>query len=576
MADLGLSGLASGFDWKSVVDQLTELERFPQRRLRAEQSTINRRKDAIASLVTELESLKTKSAELAKATVFTKRTAKSSDDQIATISTTDKTPTGTTKFEFTQLATASFHKGASDVGANLYTSNVTSSSGGGPILSAANFITSVTAGTFNVNGQQVSILTTDTLQEVFGKIETATGNAVTASYDATTDKISLTSASSITLGSAADSSNFLQVARLTSGGATVTSSAELGRLNLASTLASNPFKGTTLANGGDGSFKVNGVEITYTSTETAGAILQKITDSSAGVDASYDALNDQIVLTNKLPGDMGIALEDVGTNNFLAAAKITTAAGGALTSGQNVKFKVNGGAELTGLGNTITEIYHGIAGLTVNALQETDTGESVTITIGKDTSEIKKQITDFVDQYNKIQSLIDTQTASSTDANGKVTAGILATDRNVAELTQLLRSKAVTDVNGVTGVLKRLESLGFKAGGFDNKITLSSAADLDNALTNSPSQVQEIFTKSTDGIANRLNTYLETVVGVNGSLVNHRDNYATQSVQIDTQVIEMEKRVISTKERLTRSFLAMEEAQGKLNQQMQFLQQRFK
>jgi len=35
--ELGLSGLASGFEWKSVVDQLVEVERAPQRRARREQ-----------------------------------------------------------------------------------------------------------------------------------------------------------------------------------------------------------------------------------------------------------------------------------------------------------------------------------------------------------------------------------------------------------------------------------------------------------------------------------------------------------------------------------------------------------
>ncbi len=569
MADLSVSGLASGFDWKSIVDQLTELDRAPQKRLRSEQSTLNRRKDAISSLVAELESLKSKVTELSKTTVFSKRTSKSSDEETGTLTTTDKTPTGTYKFQFTQLATNSVHTGATDVGKDLYSSNVTDSSGGGPVLSSANFSSPITGGTFTVNGKQVSVLTTDTLQEVFAKISTATSSAVAASYDTASDKITFTSGSSITLGSAGDTSNFLQLARLSSGGTSVESSREIGRIDPSSTLASDPFKGTTLANGGTGSFKVNGVEISYTPTETVGTLLQKITDSTAGVDASYDSLNDQIILTNKQAGNIGIALEDVGTNNFLAAAKLTT---GTLAAGDSIKFKINGGSELTGIGNTLTEIQTGISGLTANAKAL----GIVSFTIGKDTAEIKAQITGVVDQYNKIQSLIDTQTASSTDANGKVTAGLLATDRNVAELSHSLRTKAVTDVTGATGLLKRLESIGYKAGGFDNKLSLSNPASLDDALANNPTQIQDLFTNTTDGIATRLNSYLESIVGVNGSLVTHRDNYATQSVGIDRQIVEMEKLVLITRQRLTNSFLAMEQAQAKTNQQMQYLQQRFK
>ena len=84
-------------------------------------------------------------------------------------------------------------------------------------VGAAGFSTPVTAGTFTVNGAQINIATTDSLQTVFNNIASATlaaGNQVTASYSATTDKITLTSSngSPIVLGSATDTSNFLQTA----------------------------------------------------------------------------------------------------------------------------------------------------------------------------------------------------------------------------------------------------------------------------------------------------------------------------------------------------------------------------
>ena len=49
--DLRLSGLASGFDWKPVVEQLIELERIPQKRLVREQ-------DANSAKISELGILK--------------------------------------------------------------------------------------------------------------------------------------------------------------------------------------------------------------------------------------------------------------------------------------------------------------------------------------------------------------------------------------------------------------------------------------------------------------------------------------------------------------------------------------
>ena len=44
---MGLSGLASGFDWKSMVDQLIEVSRAPQNRMRSEQSKNSSKTNAI-------------------------------------------------------------------------------------------------------------------------------------------------------------------------------------------------------------------------------------------------------------------------------------------------------------------------------------------------------------------------------------------------------------------------------------------------------------------------------------------------------------------------------------------------
>ena len=45
-----MSGLASNFDWKGLVDQLVEVERAPQRRMFSEQQAIQARKTAYDSV----------------------------------------------------------------------------------------------------------------------------------------------------------------------------------------------------------------------------------------------------------------------------------------------------------------------------------------------------------------------------------------------------------------------------------------------------------------------------------------------------------------------------------------------
>ena len=72
-----------------------------------------------------------------------------------------------------------------------------------------------------------------------------------------------------------------------------------------------------------------------------------------------------------------------------------------------------------------------------------------------------------------------------------------------------------------------------------------------------------------------MNSYLTTVSGETGSLVERRSNLSKQATSIDTQIAEMERRVQSNRSMLLRKFNAMEQAQAKSNMQMQFIAQKF-
>ncbi|MCS7048169.1 MAG: hypothetical protein NZ483_02580, partial [Verrucomicrobiae bacterium] len=146
-----LSGLISGVDWRRVVDQLTELERAPQTRLRNEQTALNRRYDAYSNLINELLTLQTKARALARGALFQQRQATAADSSIATASAATATPTGTYTISITQLATAARQVGASNIGARLSNSSDVS----GLVLSDAPLATPIIAGTFTVNGATV-------------------------------------------------------------------------------------------------------------------------------------------------------------------------------------------------------------------------------------------------------------------------------------------------------------------------------------------------------------------------------------------------------------------------------------
>jgi len=65
MAGISISGLVSGsFDWKSVVDQLIQIESTPIARLQTEEATNIDRLASLAGLQTKLTELQTASKAL--------------------------------------------------------------------------------------------------------------------------------------------------------------------------------------------------------------------------------------------------------------------------------------------------------------------------------------------------------------------------------------------------------------------------------------------------------------------------------------------------------------------------------
>ena len=570
--ELGLSGLASGFDWRTLVNQLADVERSPQKRLRAEQGTLFNRNNAFGSIKTQLSVLKNRTDNLSSNDVLQARKATVSDSTILSATASAGTASGTYAFNVTQLATASKTAGALGVGANLYSSTNVSSG----TLASKGFNPPISAGTITVDGKQITIdPTVDTLKDVFDRIDAATTSNIKGSYDATTDTITLKrlggGGASLVVGSATDTSNFLSVARLSNNGTNeLVSASSLGSVTPANALSSANFQ-TTVSDGGAGTgeFKINGVSIAFNaSSDSVQNLMDRINASAAGVNMSYDRINDQFTLTNKVTGNLGVAVEDV-TGNFLAAAGLVT--GSSFIAGNDALFTINGGSVLNSHSNSLTEETTGIDGLSIALLK---TGTS-TLSLASDTSAIKGAIKNFIEDYNRAQSTIDSLTSSSTDSAGKVTRSTLAGDTDANEIASKLRAISYNQSTGLTGTLNSLAKIGIDTNGDSDQLTLNDETALDDAIANHLSELKNLFNDPDKGIATQLNAYLEKMIGDDGAVITKQDALTKQSSEIDIQVTDLEKRVQSNRQRLIDSFVQMETAQQTINQQLKFLQQRF-
>lgn len=240
---------------------------------------------------------------------------------------------------------------------------------------------------------------------------------------------------------------------------------------------------------GNGKFSINGVEITYKSTDSITSIINRINSSTAGVTAYYDTAVDRVRLTAGQTGARAITLSDT-TGNFLAAAGVLSAA---QTLGQNATYTidtVNGGQPLTSSTNTISGIVPGVT-LDLKATSATP----VTVTIAQNTQATVDLVKTFVERFNAMLESIEAQTKF--DPKTKV-ASPLTADPTIGQIEKSLRSLVSAAAFGLTGTYRNLASIGVSTGavgtavGSTNRLVLDETK-LNNALKDNPQAIESLF-----------------------------------------------------------------------------------
>jgi flagellar hook-associated protein 2 len=556
MAGIQLSGLYSGMNWNAIIQAIVAADSIPITQLQATQTSNQAKITALTGLANDFSSLQTATDGLGDygTNVFAARTATATPADVNVTawpaSADQTTAVGTYTVAVSSLATASALAGATGISASLSpTADVS-----GTTLANLDTATAVTAGTFTVNGAQVSVALTDSLQDVFNAIGAATGGAVTAAYSASSDRITLTSTSgAIVLGAANDSSNFLQAFKLGNNGtSSVTSSGTLGSASLSSPVSSAGLATalTGLGSDGSGSFTVNGVAIAYhANTDSLTTVLDAINNSSAGVTASYDPLRDQVVLTNTVTGDLGVAVADT-TGNLAAALGLTS--GSTLERGTQASFTVNNGPVRTSSTNALDATALGVPGL---SLTVTSTGTQ-SIAVAPDTTRMTTAINAFISAYNQLQTDITNDT-QITSTNGTPKTSILSGNSEVAQWGSDLRDLVFKSISGLAGGISSLDQIGVGFAGTANQLSITNPAALQSALATNPQGVADFFQSGTSGLANQVSTYLNATRSDDTGIQS--DLNATD-VQISAQITTMQERIALEQQTLTAEFAAMETA----------------
>lgn len=558
MATLRLGGLFSGLDTDTIIQKILDVSRIPIKQFENKNTIIDVENSAVNSIKSSLSALKSSIANLKDPAFFNSNTASTSDSTVATASASASTAKSAYTFAISSIATASVlrsgtsstDKIAHDIApADLLTANTSYSS-------------SLTLGTFTINGATITIDGTDTLNSTFAKISAATSGVVTGSIAG--DKITLTSASNIVLGAGGDTSNFLSRSRLyTNGTGTIASLTTIGTIDPTQVIGdanSGILNSATLTTG---DITINGVSIAVDKdTDTLQNVLDRISASSANVYASYDSIEDRIVLTSKTTGSTGIAISD-GTSNFASKLKLTTATS-SLTTGNNTTFTVNGGVTRVSTDSVISDVESGVTGLTVTALKA---GTSI-ITVSSDSTTVNDAVTSFVSQYNSVINQIKSFTAIPTETTKPTdSASILTGDSIVSLLANDLRRKLSQSVG--TGTYRMLADLGITTSSSSNSITFSDPSKLSSALATNLDEVQDIFSAIGDDLSAFIDTQVDTTTGAfsrrSTNLLNEKADNKERIDQITRSIDQEENRLVT-------SFSSLEEFQAKSQSILQFLQ----
>lgn len=402
MAGIQLSGLASGMDTQSIVNDLMKAERIRVDRFEQDNTyntwtqeaynTVNKdTADFIMKTKNNLGMSTTTSTGLTldSADLGWMKTSSSSNDSAFTVTALSSAVNSSHTIEVSQLA-----KGVNVVGSQLDITGSTNLRAIG--VGAAGTIELTVGGT----AKTVSYNETDSIDTFIGNLNAELGGAV-ASFDDVNNKINLDfSAASGPVNITSDSG------LLTGSDAAFETGLSMG-VDYSNAINGSAMKissEATLADIGiavDSSVtfeKSNGEQtsISYAATDTISSFLDKINNSSAGINASFDSNTGRLFMsTDKTGAEAQIKVVSDSGNLFTGGtAKLGTADLSVAQTGQDAAVKLDG-ADFTFSSNQFE-----VNGMSFNVKSTTTKEES--INIGTNTDEIVDRIKTFVEDYNKL------------------------------------------------------------------------------------------------------------------------------------------------------------------------------
>lgn len=272
----------------------------------------------------------------------------------------------------------------------------------------------------------------------------------------------------------------------------------------------------------------------------------------------------RLVFTSKITGtgnDLTITGDSAEFDN-VATTKFGGGAGGmviaAADQAKDAEIFVDG-IKATSSSNTFTSAIQDMS-ITVSKL--TTAGQSVAMTVDSDKAGVKKNIEAFIKSYNDVIGVINEQYAST---------GALAGDGTIRSMKSTMTRMLSTEVGSGTN-LKSLFDLGLKMDKNGILSWSSSAVNtLDEALTNSFSELGNFFSNSTDGIANKFKTLADTYVASDGVLTKTTNSLNERLKQVEKDTSDHTYRMEQFEKRLREQYTQLDVVLAKMKSNGNYL-----
>lgn len=472
---ISFSGLASGVDTDSIIQQILRLQSIPIQRLNIQQQILKGRQASLDQYRSLLSAIRGAASDLSNSRSFTPIKSTSSDTSVATAIASESALPGTYLVSITKLAQA--HK----IGSSGQQDSSTALS---------------LSGSFLLNGKSINIAPTDSLSSIAGKINSV-GAGVTASIiNGGMGAVYLTLTANTTGTNSSigltdlNGANILESLGFVQGSINIrkpiTNGAEgIGYSN--STVTIQSMTGVTIPSG---NITINGINIELDfSSDSLLSIRDKINASGAQVTASVDAktVNGVTKYFLKIVGNNTPTFSD--SNNMLQALGILQRTlGNELLSSQDAVYSLDG-ISMTSESNTISGV---IPGVTLQLLSaDTQNPKTTTITLTRDSEGIRQKIDRLANAYNDV---IDFVKKSQSFDKDTFATGPLFGDSTVSLVQSMLFSGLLTKSIISPETFPNLLAIGIDFSS-DGKMTVD-ASKIEAAIASNLDAVRGLFAES--------------------------------------------------------------------------------